>query len=96
MEAIDPPASAPKTVDPGKARLLTLRDLRDRTLALGYPPSLSVLAKSRGLSVPGIKKQLDVLAKLGLVTRVPHQPRCTVLTEAGRKVLKNRNGDSKK
>lgn len=91
MEAIEPTAPRPKSVDPGKARLATLRDLRDRTLALGYPPSLSVLAKSRGLSVPGVKKQLDKLEQLGLITKVPREPKSAVLTEAGRKVLKNRN-----
>ncbi len=90
MEAIS--LSADQTVDPGKARLATLRELRDQTLSLGYPPSLSVLAKAMGISVPGIKKRLDVLASLKLVTRVPNQPRCTVLTDAGRKVLKNRRG----
>lgn len=80
------------TVDPGAARLGMLRALRDETLALGYPPSLTTLASLRGLSVPGAKKQLDWLESNGLISKVKHQPRSAVVTEAGRKVLKNRRG----
>lgn len=69
-----------------------LRALRDQTLTLGYPPSLATLAELRGLSIPGTKKQLDWLQARGLISKVKHQPRSTVVTEAGRKVLKNRKG----
>lgn len=82
----------PITVDPGKSRLAMLRTLRDQTLSLGYPPSLSDLARDLELSIPGAKKQLDWLAARGLISKVKGQPRSAVLTDSGRKVLKNRRG----
>lgn len=82
----------PITIDPGVSRLATLRALRDFATVNGYPPSLTVLALDRGLSVPGVKKQLDWMASRGLISKVKGQPRSAVVTDAGRKVLKNRRG----
>ncbi len=76
-------------IDPGDARAATLCALRDETLATGRVPSLRDLASAQGLSVPGIKKQLDWLERNGLISRIKHQPRSAVLTDAGRRAAKN-------
>ena len=85
MDEVKPEA----TPDPGKRRLDILRVLRDMTLETGFVPTLRAVGMASGMSVPGIKKHLDILAQLGLVTRIPNQPRCTVLTELGRRVLED-------
>lgn len=78
------------TINPGAARCLMLRALRDLTAESGRIPSLGALAAFRGLSVPGAKKQLDWLERNGLIAKVKYQPRSAIITEAGRLVLKNR------
>ncbi len=79
----------PITIDPQDTRLETLCVLRDCTLELGYPPSLKTIAAKRRLSIPGVKKQLDKMAADGLLTKLKNQPKTCVLTEDGRRALKN-------
>ena len=80
-----------KTPDFG-SRLATLRELQQQTIRLGFPPSLSELAGALGISAPGVKKHIDHMVKIGLVTRGTKVPRSLVVTSAGRLVLKNRRG----
>lgn len=75
-------------LDIGEQRLKTLEALHGMTRKNGRIPSLTELAHKRGLSVPGVKKQLDWLQERRLVAKpAPHLPRAIVLTAAGRRAI---------
>lgn len=73
-----------------KTYVLTLKHIRDMSLKDGFPPTMAELATYRGLSPTGAKKHVGILCREGLLTTRPESTRSAVLTDSGRKVLKNR------